>query len=621
MSFAVFAGRCSGGLLQGTGMMKRGVFSHCFAVASLMIAMIYPALGADRVALVIGCGKYRAPGVPELSTPVNDAQKMAVALRKAPLSFDVVEGADASRNQFFEKLDEFRTRARGAKVVMVYFSGHGIEAEGVNYLIPVDAVLEKPSHLESETIPLMRILDTMQSTGAEAKVAVLDACRDNPFGRTKSWRNAAGKSVADGVLAALGDAQLPEATLICYAAAPGRKAAAVLNDDSQNSPLTEFLLKRLATPGARLRDVFEATADDVAQATKNHQLPYVKYDGSASVLRQLVLAPAPAVASASSASPPAPVPAATVPPVATPPAKPAMETARLDVVKPPVPPAGTVTVPKVNVAGASGAEAIALFPPHNLAALPFQYFVAPGVKAPVVKKIALKQISQTKSDASLVGEGEDQYKVPATAKTQGTNWIKGTHPLPAGFPLTFQDHTLIRAIPNSDSTVLLYHAFPEAPRYLVAVDGVSGKPTVAFDFEKSIFAPKTKDRQFARQGVTWAVQEGDILYMARGHNGYAKDAGGQTGYLFAWSIPEQKVLWNSQPVVCNSDNFVIVGDVIICGYGFTDEPDFLYQINRWTGAVLDTMKMRTGPEYFVRKAGKLHVRTYDSHIVFDCPEN
>ena len=288
---------------------------HLFAAN---LALLLPAgslAAADRVGLVIGCGKYRAGGISELSTPVNDARKVAAALRAGPVSFDVVEAADSTRNQFFEKLAEFKTRARGAKVVLVYFSGHGIEADGVNYLIPIDAVLEKPSHLDAEAIPFSTILTTMQSTGAEAKVAVLDACRNNPFGQTKSWRDS-GKSISEGVLAALGDAQLPEATLVCFAASPGRKAAAVLNDSSENSPFTEFLLKRLGTPGARLRDIFESTADDVAQATKRRQLPYVKYDGAASVLRQLILAPATTAPVAMSA-PPGEVAKLTVPAVAS----------------------------------------------------------------------------------------------------------------------------------------------------------------------------------------------------------------------------------------------------------------------------------------------------------------
>src|SRR4051794_9891633 len=86
---------------------SRTVIRHFILGCAVLAMLLQPALGADRAALVIGCGKYRAEGVPELSTPVNDAHKMAAALRRAPLNFDVVEAADATRNQFFEKLDEF----------------------------------------------------------------------------------------------------------------------------------------------------------------------------------------------------------------------------------------------------------------------------------------------------------------------------------------------------------------------------------------------------------------------------------------------------------------------------------------------------------------------------------
>lgn len=282
------------------------------AMATLLAGSPTCAAAADRVALVIGCGAYQAAS--ELDTPVNDARRITAKLGAAPLNFDVVQVLEATRNDFFDGLDEFKQRAQGAKIVMVYFSGHGIELDGLNYCVPVDAKLEKPSHVESEAVELGKILAALHATGAEAKIAVLDACRNNPFGQTKSWRNGQGKSVSGGVLAALGDAQLPEATLVCFATSPGRKAAALLNDDSENSPFTEFLLQRLATPGAPLRDVFETTADAVANATERRQLPYVKYDGAASVLRQLILVPAapaaplPAPAVAAMVPPPAPMP-------------------------------------------------------------------------------------------------------------------------------------------------------------------------------------------------------------------------------------------------------------------------------------------------------------------------
>jgi hypothetical protein len=595
---------------------------HLIRVLALTLALGSghgAASAAERVALVIGCGKYQAQGVPELSTPVNDARRMTEKLRATPMGFDVVEVLEATRNGFFDGLSTFKTRAQGAKVVLVYFSGHGIEFDGVNYCIPVDAVLEKPSHVDSEAIDLGKILATLQATGAEAKIAVLDACRNNPFGQTKSWRDGRGKNVSSGVLAALGDAQLPEATLVCFATSPGRKAAAILNDDSQNSPFTEHLLQHLTTPGAHLRDIFETTADAVAKATQNRQLPYVKYDGAASVLRQLVLAPAITQKPATPSTPPVAAVAAPVPV--------RMEIARIDSPKPPAMPSLTPSsLPGPKDPAGSLAEKIALLQPMPLPTPSFQYFLSTESKTPPVKKIPLKLLSQKANTITdeeewlaKLGLERDGYRVPETAKTAGTAWIKGTRPLPAGLPVTFREHELIGATSDPGATVLLYHTFPLRPRYLVAVDLARGVPLVAFDFENFAFSPSTKNRKHTRQGINWAAQRGDILYVSSGHRTYAKDSGGQNAYLFAISIPDQKLLWSSRPLVCNSENFLVVGDVIITGYGYTEEPDFLYQINRWTGEILDTIKMKSGPEYLARKDGKLFVRTYDTDYVFDCP--
>jgi hypothetical protein len=80
-------------------------------------------------------------------------------------------------------------------------------------------------------------------------------------------------------------------------------------------------------------------------------------------------------------------------------------------------------------------------------------------------------------------------------------------------------------------------------------------------------------------------------------------------------------LWRSQPLVCNANNFVIINDVIICGYGFTAEPDFLYLIDKTTGEILQQIKVKTAPEYLIQKDNKLYVRTYDRDYLFEVRQN
>lgn len=241
--------------------------------------------------------------------------------------------------------------------------------------------------------------------------------------------------------------------------------------------------------------------------------------------------------------------------------------------------------------------------------LPAPSFTAFSSGPHPVKKLALKQAS-----------------VKQNAITDDAEWFAHnglSHPditpgdrsgLPAAIPREMDGMRLTRAFPSGGGTLLLF-----SPRFLVGVDKAS-RPLFAFDFASYAFSPKTKDRSFSEQDLTSAAVVDDILYVAHGHRTYAKDSGGQNAYISAYSLSEQKMIWCSRPLVCNSNNFLVIGDVIVSGYGFTAEPDFLYQLNRWTGEVLDTIPVKSGPDYILKKGSQIFVRTYNLDYVFDCPE-
>ena len=139
-----------------------------------------PASAMTRVALVMGNSQYR--NVPQLSNPDNDADAFAQTMRQA--GFDVVDirhdltGADMRR-----ALRDFGDRARNADMAVVYYAGHGIEVEGTNYLIPVDAVLQRDTDVYDEAVSLDRVLVAVESA-KQLRLVILDACRDNPFNKT-----------------------------------------------------------------------------------------------------------------------------------------------------------------------------------------------------------------------------------------------------------------------------------------------------------------------------------------------------------------------------------------------------------------------------------------------------
>ena len=145
-----------------------------------------PAQAEKRVALVIGNGTYSR--VARLPNPARDADAMAILFRKA--GFDVVQPkTDLDLSSMRRTLREFSALVRDADVAVVFYAGHGIEVNGTNYLIPVDAVLERDIDVEDETLSLDRVSQLIEPA-KRLRLIILDACRDNPFtpGMKRTWR-------------------------------------------------------------------------------------------------------------------------------------------------------------------------------------------------------------------------------------------------------------------------------------------------------------------------------------------------------------------------------------------------------------------------------------------------
>lgn len=239
------------------------------ALAALVLAVglivfSLPALAAKRVALVMGNSAYQ--NVRPLPNPASDAEMMSATLRNA--GFDVVDlKRDLKANEMRRALRDFSDQVRDADMAIVYFAGHGIEIDGVNYLIPVDAVLERDIDAFDEAVPLDRLL-TVIEPARQLRLVILDACRDNPFGKSMK-RMTASRGIGRG-LAKIEPAS-PN-TLIAFAAKAGSTA---LDGDNDHSPFTEALARYLPRPGLDLRRAFGFARDDVLKATNNKQEPFI----------------------------------------------------------------------------------------------------------------------------------------------------------------------------------------------------------------------------------------------------------------------------------------------------------------------------------------------------------
>lgn len=128
-------------------------------------------------------------------------------------------------------------------------------------------------------------------------------------------------------------------------------------------------------------------------------------------------------------------------------------------------------------------------------------------------------------------------------------------------------------------------------------------------------AYKNGDR-FTDEGIGYAKIVDDVLYVSTFHTTYASSES-KNAYITAFDMKNNfKVIWKSEPLTCNSKNFEIIDNSIICGYGFTDEDDYVYVLDRSTGKRKNSIRVKTAPEYFYYKNGKLYVRTYDTDYVF-----
>ena len=232
-------------------------------LSALLLLVVPGASAAGRVALVVGNGAYTHAG--RLPNPTNDASDVAAALRR--LGFDVTITRDAGRTALNEALRAFTRRSASADVALVFYAGHAMEMDGVNYLLPVDARVEQDTDVRYETVTLDDVLAS--TSGAGLRVVILDACRNNPLARSMQ-RTVSTRSVSNGSLGDLNEDLLGDETLVAYSAAAGTTAA---DGEGRNSPYTAALLAHLEEP-VEIGLLFRRVREGVLSATSGRQRPH-----------------------------------------------------------------------------------------------------------------------------------------------------------------------------------------------------------------------------------------------------------------------------------------------------------------------------------------------------------
>lgn len=209
----------------------------------------------NRIALVLGNEAYRES---PLINPVNDAEDMYRTLRE--LGFSVVKKINADRMQMLTAMRQFGKQLNSESIALFYFSGHGIQVDGENYLVPVGSEVQCEDEVEDQCVKISSVLRKMKSAESKLNIIILDACRNNPI-------NNKYRSFNRG----LARVDAPLGSLIIYATAPGSVAS---DGAGRNGLFTSKLLSYLSSPGLSVTEMLMKVRVDVMKASDNRQIPW-----------------------------------------------------------------------------------------------------------------------------------------------------------------------------------------------------------------------------------------------------------------------------------------------------------------------------------------------------------
>ena len=198
--------------------------------------------------------------------PRNDAR--AVAEKLKGLGFEVIEGEDLTKVAMDGMVRKFAQSVANAQVGLLFYAGHGMQVQGKNYLIPIDATLANETSVDFETISADQVLNYMEAPG-RISIALLDLCRDNPLAGRFARSLGASRSGAVGQGMAI--PALQGGVLIGFATAPGEVAS---HGDGDHSPFTLALLKNLDAKGIEVEQMFKRVRREVQNLTNNEQQPW-----------------------------------------------------------------------------------------------------------------------------------------------------------------------------------------------------------------------------------------------------------------------------------------------------------------------------------------------------------
>lgn len=248
------------------------MLGHCVRYALLVCCcvLIAPLAAASqkRIALVVGNGAYEH--VSKLPNPANDAKSISEKLRN--IGFETVEGYDLNHDDLRQTVRVFAKKARNAELAIFFYAGHGIAVDGVNYLVPTDAVMDDPVDWEFQVFAVDDVMRHMRHADG-ASLILLDACRDNPFMETLATSmGTSTRSLGQGGLSVMDPDVHGDGMAIAFATSPGNVAE---DGHGEHSPFTQALLDHIDAENTSFAEIMGRVTGDVYKSTNERQRPWL----------------------------------------------------------------------------------------------------------------------------------------------------------------------------------------------------------------------------------------------------------------------------------------------------------------------------------------------------------
>jgi uncharacterized caspase-like protein len=249
-------------------------FLICLAMTAVVQRPVQAAGTSRKIALLIGNSQYAA--APRLRNPENDVHLLAHSLRA--IGFKTTEGTNLTRTAMLAQVEDFSKAIRPGDVAIFYYAGHAVQANGTNFLLPVDNNVKGLARLEATAVNANDIIGMLASQREAVRIVILDACRNNPFSRSEIDGITDSRASREHGLAQIEAPRNSRGMVIAYSTAPGQVA---FDGFGGNGPYARTLAREITQPGLTLTEVFQNVRQGVIGATKTPTMePQVPWESS-----------------------------------------------------------------------------------------------------------------------------------------------------------------------------------------------------------------------------------------------------------------------------------------------------------------------------------------------------